>query len=157
LEWDVVAVPRMVHDELPAAPVGGTGAWLSLGVLPYEFRGDAAELPEFPWRRAQTRKELVDLQKQFTADVGQHLEKEERRLAYVAVTRARHSLMLSGSFWASQTSARAPSPFLTELEAAGVIGALPTAPASEDKPEDDDLTLFTWPMDPLGERRRRVE
>jgi DNA helicase-2/ATP-dependent DNA helicase PcrA len=157
LEWDVVAVPRMVHDELPAAPVGGTGAWLSLGALPYEFRGDAAELPEFPWRRAQTRKELVDLQKQFTADVGQHLEKEERRLAYVAVTRARHSLMLSGSFWASQTSARAPSPFLTELEAAGVIGALPTAPASEDKPEDDDLTLFTWPMDPLGERRRRVE
>ena len=157
LEWDIVVVPRMVEEELPGKPVGGTNAWLALGELPYEFRGDAAELPEFHWRPAETRKELLDLQKEFKGDVAEHHEREERRLAYVAVTRARHSLMLTGSFWATQSKPRGPSPFLKQLEAAGVIGELPESPAGDEKPMDVDLNEFTWPMDPLAGRRDRVE
>jgi DNA helicase-2/ATP-dependent DNA helicase PcrA len=84
--------------------------------------------------------------------VRQHLLAEERGLAYVAVTRARHGLLLSGSFWATQAKPRVPSVFLTEL---GV--ALPDASAFDENPLGDDLESITWPRDPLGKRRPRVE
>jgi DNA helicase-2/ATP-dependent DNA helicase PcrA len=157
LEWDHVVVPRFVDKELPGTPIEGSNGWLSFGSLPYEFRGDAAELPVFDWRSASTRKELLDEQKRFKDDVKARHEREERRLAYVAVTRARHSLLISGSFWATQTTSRQPSPFLTELAEAGIIGALPEASEHEDNPLGDEVRLFSWPLDPLGDRRAVVE
>ena len=53
LEWDLVAVPRLVAGELPSQPKSTLG-WLAPGELPWEFRGDAAELPVFPWRSRPT-------------------------------------------------------------------------------------------------------
>jgi DNA helicase-2/ATP-dependent DNA helicase PcrA len=35
-----------------------------------------------------------------------------------------------------------------------VLPAIPDAPASETNPMGDDLEMFTWPRDPLGESRR---
>ena len=40
---------------------------------------------------------------------------EERRLAYVAFTRARKALLASGAAWGTGSGARTPSVFLTEL------------------------------------------
>jgi DNA helicase-2/ATP-dependent DNA helicase PcrA len=166
LEWDVVVVPRLVEKELPGSPSEGFNGWLSFGSLPYEFRGDAAELPEFAWRAAGSRKELLELQKDFKAAVKARHEREERRLTYVAVTRARHSLLLSGSFWATQTTPRGPSPFLVELAENGVLaeagagrpGAeLPGASEHEENPLGDEANLFSWPRDPLGGRRDAVQ
>jgi DNA helicase-2/ATP-dependent DNA helicase PcrA len=157
LEWDAVAVPRMVTDELPSRPIEGTNGWLAFGQLPWPFRGDAADLPEFDWESATTRKELIDARDRFKSQVGDRAQDEERRLAYVAVTRARHRLLLSGSFWATQVKPREPSIFLRELEAAGVIGELPAAPLSTENPLGEDLESFTWPRDPLGTRRVLVE
>ena len=156
LEWDLVVVPRLVDEELPGKPVeGGYQGWLSFGQLPWQFRGDAAELPVFGWQRATTRKELADEFAAFKERVRAHLEREERRLAYVAVTRARHALLLTGSFWATQAKARQPSPYLLELES--LVGPLPAAPQSEENPLGDDLETITWPFDPLGRRRPAVE
>ena len=158
LEWDHVVVPRLVDDELPGRPVeGGYQGWLSFGQLPWQFRGDAAELPVFGWQQASTRKEVADEFAAFKERVRHHLDREERRLAYVAVTRARHSLLLTGSFWATQANARQPSPFLLELEAAGIVAPLPVAPAEEDNPLGDEYETITWPFDPLGRRRPAVE
>ncbi len=157
LEWDVVVVPRLVDGELPGAPREGSNGWLSFGQLPWRFRGDAADLPEFGWEAATTRKELLDELKVFKARVRERHDLEERRLAYVAVTRARHSLLLSGSFWATQSSPRRPSLFLRELEASGVIGELPAASEHAENPQGEEVALFTWPMDPLGGRRAVVE
>lgn len=157
LEWDLVAVPRLVADELPMKPIDGTNGWLAFGQLPWPFRGDAADLPVYDWESATTRKELLDNRDAFKAAVGRRLNDEERRLAYVAVTRARHELLLSGSFWATQTKYREPSPFLRDLALAGVIDELPAAPESETNPMGDHLEWFRWPRDPLGERREAVE
>jgi DNA helicase-2/ATP-dependent DNA helicase PcrA len=157
LEWDVVVVPRLVEDELPSRSIEGYNGWLSFGTLPWPFRGDAAELPEFLWELVDTRKELLDSKEAFAALVRERHQLEERRLAYVAVTRARHSLLLTGSFWSSQTKPRSPSPFLRELEAAGVIGELPDGTQSEENPLGDEVEVIVWPMDPLGNRRSRVE
>jgi DNA helicase-2/ATP-dependent DNA helicase PcrA len=158
LEWDLVVVPRLVEDELPGRPVeGGYQGWLTFGQLPWPFRGDAAELPSFDWERATTRKELVAEQALFKDRVRQHLLAEERRLAYVAITRARHSLLLSGSFWATQTNPRSPSPFLRELEEAAVLPSLPRASGLTENPLGDNLERMIWPLDPLGSRRDAVE
>ncbi|HEU0205326.1 MAG TPA: ATP-dependent DNA helicase, partial [Pseudolysinimonas sp.] len=157
LEWDLVAVPRMVADELPMKPIDGTNGWLAFGQLPWPFRGDAADLPVYAWESATTRKELLDNRDTFKAAVGQRAHDEERRLAYVAVTRARHELLLSGAFWATQKAFREPSAFLRELAMAGVIDELPAAPQNLDNPLGDDLEWITWPMDPLGRRRPAVE
>ncbi len=157
LEWDHVVTPRLVVDELPSKPRDGTTGWLKLGVLPYELRGDAAELPVFAWRGAETRKELLQRREVFSDEVGAHLEREERRLAYVAVTRARHRLLLTGSFWAGQTKPRGPSPFLLPLEERGLIGVLPTKPDNEENPiVDDESDEPWWPVDPFGARRAGV-
>lgn len=157
LEWDHVVVPRLVDGELPSTPRDGTVGWLRLGVLPYELRGDAAELPVFAWRGAETRKELLERRVQFGEEVGAHLEREERRLAYVAVTRARHRLMLTGSFWAAQVKPRGPSPFLVPLAEQGIIPALPEAPENDENPVvDDGGDEPWWPLDPFGARRDRV-
>jgi DNA helicase II / ATP-dependent DNA helicase PcrA len=157
LEWDLVVVPRMTEAELPSAPREGYNGWLTFGSLPYEFRGDAPELPVFHWQTATTRKELLDARDDFKALEKERHEREERRLAYVAVTRARHSLLLTSSFWSTQTKPRRPSPFLLELEAHGVIGELPEASEFDDNPLGDDVNVMSWPLDPLGNRRAAVE
>ncbi|MBU1586323.1 MAG: PD-(D/E)XK nuclease family protein, partial [Actinobacteria bacterium] len=61
------------------------------------------------------------------------------------------------SFWATQANARQPSPFLLELEAAGIVAPLPTAPASDENPLGDSYETILWPFDPLGRRRAAVE
>jgi DNA helicase II / ATP-dependent DNA helicase PcrA len=157
LEWDAVVVPRLVEEELPAKPREGYNGWLAFGQLPWPFRGDKNELPEFRWQGHDNRKQLLDARGEFSALVRERHEFEERRLAYVAVTRARHALLLSGSYWATQTKPRGPSPFLLELADAGVIGALPGGTQSEENPLGNEVDVIYWPADPLGGRRRRVE
>lgn len=157
LEWDLVAVPRLVTDELPAKPLDGTSGWLSFGGLPYEFRGDRSELAVLGWRSATTRKELVEAVEAFKREVKDRQQLEERRLAYVAVTRARHSLLLSASFWATQKASRKPSVFLTDLVQAGLLPELPLQTMLEDNPLGEQVTRFMWPRDPLGGRRDAVE
>jgi DNA helicase-2/ATP-dependent DNA helicase PcrA len=157
LEWDLVALPRLVADELPMKPVEGLNGWLAFGQLPWPFRGDRADLPEFRWQSATTRKEVAAARKEFRAAVGDRFADEERRLAYVAVTRARHELLLSGSFWSTPQKPRAASVFLADIAAAGVIPTPPDAPAHESNPLGEDLEMFRWPRDPLGGRRAAVE
>lgn len=158
LEWDLVVVPRLVEDELPGRPAeGGYRGWLGFGQLPWPFRGDAGQLPHFAWRDATTRVAVRDAEQEFTAAVREHLLAEERRLAYVAVTRARHGLLLTGSFWSTGARPRVPSRYLLELAEASIVSAPPAAPASESNPLGDSLERLTWPRDPLGGRRAAVE
>lgn len=158
LEWDVVAVPRMVDGELPADPRSSLG-WLSFGELPYDFRGDRAELPALEWRGLETQSEFKPALDRFKGEVAGQLFAEQRRLIYVAVTRARHELLLSGSFWTTGVKgARGPSVYLRELERAGLIaeGVLPEAPEHEENPLAETESWAEWPRDPLGRRRSRV-
>lgn len=157
LEWDHVVVPRLVEDELPSKPNEGTNGWLGFGRLPWDFRGDADELPHLAWRDATTRKEVKEARDRFKAAVGEHYEREERRLAYVAVTRAKHSLLLTGSFWSAQKQPRRPSRYLTELADAGIITPIPEASEYEENPQGDGPEPISWPLDPLGRRRESVQ
>lgn len=156
LEWDAVAVVRLVEDELPSRPKDTRG-WLGFGVLPYEFRGDADWLPDFRWDadRSPTQQDLVGALNDFVAAGRARQRDEERRLAYVAVTRARDHLLLSASHWSGTTSPRRPSAFLEEMAAALGRTIDPDVDPGEN-PFEGRRRLLTWPLDPLGARRGTV-
>jgi len=123
LEWDAVAVVRLVAGELPSTP-RELAAGFSFGHLPDPFRGDAAARPVFEWAapaivtdetRDEATGELAEAFEAFRRNVRDAAEHEDRRLAYVAVTRARGHLLLTGSHWAGQTRPRAASTYLDEI------------------------------------------
>lgn len=156
LEWDAVAVVRFVEDELPTR-AKDTQGWLGFGVLPYAFRGDARWLPRLAWEAhdAPTQQHLKDALADFAAQNRARQIEEERRLAYVAVTRARDHLILTGSSWSGTKKPRGASPFLREI--AEALGApLPEIEPGEN-PFEGERRLLQWPLDPLGARRPAVE
>lgn len=155
LEWDYVVVPRLVTDEFPSQPKG-LGGWLSAGELPFELRGDAKSQPELAWRSVTTKMEFKTAEGEFREAMRAHLASEERRLIYVALTRARDELLLTGSFWSSQTKPRGPSAYLTELADAGIIAELPSIEMASTKPAQREGAKLQWPIDPLGSRAERV-
>lgn len=155
LEWDAVAVVRLVQDELPSAP-RDTRGWLHFGVLPYAFRGDAPWLPRLAWERefAPTQQDLKAAIADFVAANRQRQLDEDRRLAYVAVTRARDHLLLTGAPWSGTKRARARSVFLDEIAVA--LGLELPVDEPGDNPYLGERRMLSWPIDPLGSRRARV-
>ncbi len=155
LEWDAVAVVRMVDGELPTAPKGLRG-WLDFGVLPYEFRGDRAWLPSLAWegRAAPTQQDLVAAITAFGDAHRDRQRDEETRLCYVAVTRARERLLLTGSSWAGGTRPRPVSPLLAAI--ADELQLELDVPDPGENPYSGRGGVLSWPLDPLGARRAAV-
>ncbi len=158
LEWDAVAVPRMVEGGLPARPQEGSSGWIGFGRLPYEFRGDADELPRLAWRGQETQKDVRDAIEAFKGEMQVRNEDEERRLTYVALTRAKHDLLVSGSFWSGGVKPTAPSRYLADLRDAGVIAAdaVPEESHHEHDPLGESGATQSWPHVPFGQRAERV-
>ncbi len=104
LEFDHVFVPGMAHELLPNPTVPQNPAERGKS-LDFELRGDAEILPRFEGNLSAFRDALK------TQEIV-----EERRTAYVALTRARRSLHVSGSFWYSENQRpKRESLFLNEL------------------------------------------
>ncbi|GAA3682485.1 ATP-dependent DNA helicase [Nonomuraea antimicrobica] len=162
LEWPIVVVPglsQLVSSKgtiatgsmFPATPVMNSRWTENPRKLPYGLRGDAADLPR-----------LGGLSKEELAAFDEHCRErdllEERRLAYVAVTRAHYHLIASGYRWGSATKPLAPSDFLLEIRdtadrvsfwaddlAEGATNPLLAEPAEA-----------TWPVTPEGLRYESV-
>ncbi|WP_372594409.1 ATP-dependent helicase, partial [Actinotalea sp.] len=158
LEWDVVAVPGLVEKTFPTG--SDARGWVrSNGAIPVALRGDRAHLPEVSLTPGAEQAELVERLQAYGQQVQEHELAEERRLAYVAVTRACSRLLLTGSWWRAGSTSRVPSRFLLELVDAGLIeldpGSAPAGPAPGTTPAAD----LTWPpAHPLGaERSARLD
>jgi DNA helicase-2/ATP-dependent DNA helicase PcrA len=87
---------------------------------------------------------------------------EERRLCYVALTRAEHTLLVSGHWWGETgTKPRGPSAFLVDIgDAVAAMPEIGTVDMWSGPPDDDAVNPLSeqvrtaqWPADPLGERR----
>lgn len=89
LEWDVVFLPALYKDNFPSR-YRGDDPYTSADILPFEFRLDRDALPRID---ANTDKD-----ERTGALRERHLD-SEWRLAYVATTRARRHLLLSGAWW----------------------------------------------------------
>jgi DNA helicase-2/ATP-dependent DNA helicase PcrA len=129
LEFDVVIVPGMARGILPDTQVQQNPAERPKS-LDFELRGDAAILPRFEgnlsafyWAlRAQA---LVD----------------ERRTCYVALTRARRSLVVTGAHWYGDDTGRVkhPSEFFEELADWGAETGLATVERGDEPAEANPL------------------
>ena len=102
LEWDIVAIPEMVHDQLDYS-VRALETWHnSVVTFPYPLRKDARHLPTFAAQDFSFRgDDDRETKAEFLRSYGEHVEAlekhfgdESRRLAYVAVTRPRDTLIL---------------------------------------------------------------
>ncbi|HEV7657648.1 MAG TPA: ATP-dependent DNA helicase [Mycobacteriales bacterium] len=160
LEWDVVAVPGLTHDVFPdLLSTRGSGWATSAPTLPYPLRGDGSDLPVFDVVTPRDQKGIDEARKDFVAACKERAVREERRLAYVAVTRARHLLLASGYWWDTAVRPRGPSPFLSELR---LVRGVQVDQWADPPPEDAANPLpppapMPWPADPLGARRPLVE
>ena len=153
LEWDYVAIPNLVEDDFPSKPRSVSG-WLSGAELPFPLRGDKSSLPVFSLEGATTQGDAKAAVENFKLENKEHQLREEFRLIYVAITRSRHALLCSGSFWKPANSgSRKPSRFMTEL-AAGVFD-FPDL-ESADNPLDLTPRSQSWPLEPIGESHRSL-
>jgi DNA helicase-2/ATP-dependent DNA helicase PcrA len=164
LEWDSVFVPALSGDIFPTKPQGG--GWVeTLSEIPPALRADGAGLPDFRVERGARSAEVSRELKAFKAELNEAHVAEERRLAYVAFTRARTRLWCSGSVWSPTVkNPRKPSVFLVDVHDAVVGQDVPTARigvwdvASPDPRETGDPDFepasATWPQDPLTSGRR---
>ena len=164
LEWDIVAVPGLVNEVFPSAPRNHD--WTrARHLLPFPLRGDFVDLPPLDIYGATTRRELAGwIEATAKADPPDDLKSrlrtrhllDERRLAYVAFTRARHTLLASAYVWDDTKKPRDTSVFLDALRAHAVVDEWFEPDAAAVNPLTDREETARWPADPLGPRRPAV-
>ena len=137
LEWRDVYVPALASGVFPSGVRLYHDPRRTPLVLPFEVRLDANAM-------AAVRDEPdEDLRKEVLKK--RHLD-QEWRLAYVAVTRAKQRLVMSGHAWDGEIkNARTPSPL---LEIARALPGSVTGPTLEDPGERPDPVRFVPPAEP---------
>ena len=158
LEWDVVGIAGLVTDTFPDQAKKHN--WTTTpALLPSPLRGDSDQLPELDFagcrHRGDAEDRLIAHHEQLKI---RHLT-EERRLAYVAFTRARKALLASGAAWGTATTVRTPSVFLTELHdnPAVLVDGWHDVQEGDQNPLEAEQTGLSWPFDPLGDRRPAMD
>jgi DNA helicase II / ATP-dependent DNA helicase PcrA len=156
LQWPAVFVPGLADGPqrhlFPAKPLVSTRWTDNARLLPFSLRGDAADLPQLSGLSA------AELAAFGTACAQRHLA-EERRLCYVAATRAVYVLVGSGYWWADGPARLGPSQFLTELRAACEDGAgevdcwHPEPEPDTENPALAEPPSATWPAAPAASSR----
>ncbi len=159
LQWAAVFVPGLSggsHGHVfPAKPKLTTRWSENPRLLPFGLRGDAADLPVLGGLDAGS---LAS----FTSACADRELAEERRLAYVAATRAAFWLGCTGYWWGDGVSRLGPSVFLEEVRAAceagaGTVAAWAGAPAEDaENPALAEPVTASWPAAPSGSRHEAV-
>lgn len=162
LEWPVVVVPGLSQlisskgtiatgSMFPATPVTNSRWTDNPRKLPYPLRGDVADLPRLT---GLTKEELAA----FDESCRERDLMEERRLAYVAVTRAHYHLIASGFRWGSASKPLEPSAFLLEIRdsADKVAFWAPELREGETNPLLAEPAEAVWPVTPEGLRYESV-
>ncbi|MHA7292823.1 ATP-dependent helicase [Arthrobacter sp. HLT1-21] len=163
LEWDIVVVPGLNEGAFPS---GSDSRWSSGdSAIPWNLRGDAGELPQWDWEQPDQVSWLAS-EKTFTSEARYHAGREERRLAYVAFTRAKHVLVCTSSAWGGGRTKPTPaSTYLTELRKLTehhepgytVLHWLPEENEGDTNPANAVEARAAWPVDPLRSRRTGIE
>ncbi|TMR94316.1 ATP-dependent helicase [Nonomuraea basaltis] len=162
LEWPIVVVPglsQLVSSKgtiatgsiFPATPVMNSRWSENPRKLPYTLRGDAADLP----RLSGLSKEELAV---FDEQCRERDLMEERRLAYVAVTRAHYHLIASGYRWGTATKPLEPSDFLLEIRDTADRVSFWAADLAEGatNPLLAEPAEAVWPVTPEGLRYESV-
>ena len=146
LEWDIVVVPGLVEANFPSyrsRPKEDytvlANSWITqVSEFPHTLRRDYDSLPPCPFigLSPQAGKDaILAAGEEYRSELGKWDVAEERRLAYVAYTRARSQLLLTTSHYAALSKTpKMTSRFLKELERSQMVQFL------ADDERDDDLS-----------------
>lgn len=164
LEWDVVAIPGLNDSQFPkvSAPSASKphytdSGWLGeSGAMPFDLRLDRDSLPQWDFRHCGSQQELIDSLEAFKIAAGASKLDEERRLFYVALTRARSHVLLSGAWYPSASTLRQPSVFLRELIAAGVVSQATWLEAPHEPPIAAEAPPVPWPQPQSEAQLRKI-
>ena len=158
-EWDVVAVPGLAQGTFPGANASDPDNWITNERhIPFSLRGDADILPTFSWNASTTNAQAKKAIDAFAQECVDFKMREEIRLGYVAITRARTHLFCSTSFWRDGAKPVQPSVLYEKVQQVasqcGTVLSAPTAPESTDRNPAKDIEITAqWPQDPLGDKR----
>jgi DNA helicase-2/ATP-dependent DNA helicase PcrA len=145
LEFPIVVIPDLTSGVFPSKPKDRHWPKNAFKLPPDVVKSSIQDrLPMFPGSDGPRG---VDY-KAYTAAAGDLATIDERRLAYVAVTRAQQHVIASGSWWGpTQTRPRGPSEFLTAIYAqATSAGPWELEPESEAiNPALSTQDFPTWP------------
>ena len=164
LEWDLVAVAGLTEGSVPSydlrrAKADETGrvrvpgdGWLGKlagASVPTALRGDADTLPELAWAEADTQVDAEGIIQEYRFAQGEEALAEDRRLMYVAVTRARRRLLLTSAAW--REGLRTPRPrsrYLTEAAPLVPEAFRSAQEVPEENPLESERPTATWPPAP---------
>ena len=150
-EWDVVAVPGLAQGTFPGANKSDPDNWITNERhIPFALRGDGDLLPDFSWNAATTNAQAKAAIENFAGECVSYKEREEIRLGYVAMTRARTHLFCSTSYWRDGVRPVAPSVIYAKVEEVaakvGTVMASATAPADGDRNPAENIEITAiWP------------
>jgi DNA helicase-2/ATP-dependent DNA helicase PcrA len=145
LEFPIVVVPDLTTGVFPSTPKDRHWPKNAFRIPPDSLGAPINPLlPEFP---SPTGPRGVDF-KAFTSAAGELANIDERRLAYVAITRAEQKVIASGSWWGpTQSKLRGPSDFLINLHDGATNPDVwtPTPDADATNPMLSDVQYLSWP------------
>lgn len=149
LEWDLVFLPQLCERVFPSAQAPDN--WTTQAqVLPAGLRGDGAWVPQLA--EAST----AGLKTEYPAALRDAQRAAEDRLSYVAVTRARHTLIASCHHWfPGRVRMRQASGYFEVLAELATAAGQPVnlVTPSEQNPLLDAQVAMPWP--PPDDLRRR--
>lgn len=163
LEFPQVYVPSVARTAFPGGR--SRGEWPTTArVVPWPLRDDSTDaLEAFPDLSEGVRDKHHKAYQQVLRDLQQA---DDQRLAYVAMTRAEHRLVVTGHWWGpTQRTMRGPDPYLSIVHATidGTIGIegggeivhwhpAPDPDAENPSPEAG-AREFAWPVAPQAAER----
>ena len=164
-EWDVVAVPGLSEGTFPGVNKSDPDNWLKNEKhVPFALRGDAHELPYFTLDGVTKNSEAGKVIREFgTQCVDRIKMREEMRLAYVAVTRARTHLLCTTAWWRDGAKAVSPSQIFNLIAGSASANGgqlISDVAAPEDDVENPSLenpVTAVWPRDYLGDKRAQFD
>ena len=147
-EWDHVAIPGIVEKQFPKAYPQSTISWLhNEAEIPFALRGDGAEFPDLDLSQLKDAKNAANEFKEFKDDCAAFRLQEEWRLAYVAITRAKHTLHCTMSYWDSRTNIdQASAVFKLICEHLNVDSDLDGATIPQSNPLLEREISENWPV-----------
>jgi DNA helicase-2/ATP-dependent DNA helicase PcrA len=150
LEFECVFIPSVAASENAKGSkiysifpdTRGPNPLTSYRTLPYEVREDREHLPSWKGKL-----------KVFTEQVKERAAEDERRLFYVALTRAKQRLFVTAAWWYGRADrAKGPSEFFEELETLQEKGMLESIERAGMPPENPMLERLRgtveWPPAP---------
>lgn len=175
LEWTWVAVPGLDEPpspakfggNLPDRPISAskgeckTSSWTTdPKMIPYDLRPDKEVLPtiergleesgyDFDTSVFSENGKVIN---SYQLALGFHSQLADRRVAYVAFTRAESELLLTGSEHSgTATTRRVPSQFLAEIDSSGKMRDLRNRLPGEDDDWEATPRHLEWPGSPSPE------